>query len=116
MNDFFDIVNITIQKTYEYIPFFGFHRSIVFNRQTYYKCHTLAFFPTGESIHILFRFILNKPKASALWTTLTSWVLYEASTVTVLTDYHAIPFRVEGSFVRFLPPAKLLAIRVVKLQ
>ena len=116
MNDFLYVVNITIQKTYQNISFFVLWAGIVFNRQSHSDCHTLAFVPTGEGIHILFRFILNKAKASALWTTLTSWVLNVATTVTVLTDYHAIPFRVKDSFVHFLAPAKLLAIRVVGVQ
>jgi hypothetical protein len=73
--------------------------------------HTLKFYATGKSIHISFSFLLNKPKASALWTTLTFWVLNVAGTVTVLTDYHAISSRVEDPLVLFSPLDKLLAFR-----
>jgi hypothetical protein len=65
---------------------------------------------TGESIHILFRFLLNKLKASTLWTTLTFWVINIASTVTVLIDYHIVSSRVEDPLVHFSSLEKLLAM------
>jgi len=47
-------------------------------------------------------------KPSTLWTTLTFLVFNVASTVTVLTDCHAISFRVEDPLFHFLTYCKLL--------
>ena len=44
------------------------------------------------NIRILFRFLLNVPKAPAFWTTLTFWILNISMAVTAWTDHHTIFF------------------------
>ena len=63
-----------------------------------------------------FSFIFNESKPSTVWATLTFWVMNVASTATILTDYHAISFRVEDPLIHFNPPDTLLTVQVIKLQ
>jgi hypothetical protein len=64
-----------------------------------------------DNLHIpIFLFLFNEPKAPALWTTLTFWILNISLAITAGTDYHAILFGIENLLLHFSPPDKLSAV------